>query len=90
MTDAALDARLFPHAWHEAGPPAADRARLGDYSSRAQAQHVTLSILWDDITRNPKDYRYWMRHYGPVWPIVQAAKKKHDPKNANVAPSSRQ
>ena len=23
----------------------------------------------------------WMRHYGPVWPTVQAAKKKYDPKN---------
>jgi FAD/FMN-containing dehydrogenase len=23
----------------------------------------------------------WMRHYGPVWPMVQAAKTKYDPKN---------
>ncbi len=23
----------------------------------------------------------WMRHYGPVWPSVQAAKTKYDPKN---------
>ena len=23
----------------------------------------------------------WMRHYGPVWPSVQAAKQKYDPKN---------
>jgi FAD/FMN-containing dehydrogenase len=23
----------------------------------------------------------WMRHYGPVWPTVQAAKRKYDPKN---------
>jgi cytokinin dehydrogenase len=23
----------------------------------------------------------WMRHYGPVWPSVQAAKNKYDPKN---------
>src|SRR5262245_20405578 len=23
----------------------------------------------------------WVRHYGPVWPMVQAAKRKYDPKN---------
>ena len=23
----------------------------------------------------------WIQHYGPVWPIVQAAKKKYDPQN---------
>jgi cytokinin dehydrogenase len=23
----------------------------------------------------------WIRHYGPVWPMVQAAKQKYDPKN---------
>jgi FAD/FMN-containing dehydrogenase len=29
----------------------------------------------------PMTQAAWIRHYGPVWPIVQAAKNKHDPKN---------
>jgi cytokinin dehydrogenase len=29
----------------------------------------------------PMTQEDWMRHYGPVWPRVHAAKKKYDPKN---------
>jgi cytokinin dehydrogenase len=29
----------------------------------------------------PMNQADWIRHYGPVWPIVQGAKKKYDPKN---------
>src|SRR4249920_4156948 len=37
LTDAALEARLFPDAGTKQGP-ASGRARLGEHSSRAQAQ----------------------------------------------------
>jgi transposase len=59
LTDAALEARLFP----DAGPKRGHRRLVEpDWASihrELKRKHVTLSILWDEyIAHNPEGYRY--------------------------------
>lgn len=61
LADAELEARLYAEAGHQARPPPARRAGLGLGGAKpgAEAQHVTLQILWDEyIEGHPDGYRY--------------------------------
>jgi transposase len=59
ISDAALEAKLFPEAGTKQGHR---REREPDWASlhrELKRKHVTLSILWDEyIARNPEGYRY--------------------------------
>jgi transposase len=59
MTDAALEARLFPEAATKQGHRRQVEPDWASIHRELKRKHVTLSILWDEyIARNPEGYRY--------------------------------
>jgi hypothetical protein len=59
MTDAALEARLFPEAGTRQGPRRQVEPDWASIHRELKRKHVTLSILWYEyIARNPEGYRY--------------------------------
>ena len=59
MTDAALEARLFPEAGTKQGQRRQIEPDWASIHRELKRKHVTLSILWDEyIARNPEGYRY--------------------------------
>ena len=59
MTDAALEARLFPDADTKQGHRRRVEPDWASIHRELKRKHVTLSILWDEyIARNPEGYRY--------------------------------
>jgi transposase len=59
MTDAALEARLFPEAGTREGHRRQTEPDWASIHRELKRKHVTLSILWDEyIARDPEGYRY--------------------------------
>ena len=59
LTDAALEARLFPDAGTKRGHRRLVEPDWASIHRELKRKHVTLSILWDEyIARNPEGYRY--------------------------------
>jgi transposase len=59
MTDAALEARLFPEAGTRQGHRRQTEPDWPGIHRELKRKHVTLSILWDEyIARDPEGYRY--------------------------------
>src|ERR1700741_1623579 len=59
MTDAALEARLFPEAGTREGHRRQVEPDWASIHRELKRKHVTLSILWDEyIARDPEGYRY--------------------------------
>jgi transposase len=59
VTDATLEARLFPEAGTKQGHRRHGKPDWGSIHRELKRKHVTLSILWDEyIARNPEGYRY--------------------------------
>jgi len=59
LTDAALEARLFPDAGTKQGHRRQVEPDWASIHRELKRKHVTLSILWDEyIARNPEGYRY--------------------------------
>jgi transposase len=59
MTDAALEARLFPEAGTRQGHRRQVEPDWASIHRELKRKHVTLSILWDEyIARHPEGYRY--------------------------------
>jgi hypothetical protein len=59
LSDAALEARLFPDAGTKRGHRRLVEPDWASIHRELKRKHVTLSILWDEyIERNPEGYRY--------------------------------
>jgi transposase len=59
MTDAALEARLFPEAGTRDGHRRQTEPDWANIQRELKRKHVTLSLLWHEyIERNPEGYRY--------------------------------
>jgi transposase len=59
LTDAALEARLFPDAGTKQGHRRQVEPDWTSIHRELKRKHVTLSILWDEyIARDPEGYRY--------------------------------
>ena len=59
LTDAALEARLFPDAGTKQGHRRQAEPDWASIHRELKRKHVTLSILWDEyIARDPEGYRY--------------------------------
>jgi transposase len=59
LTDAALEARLFPDAGTKQGHRRQVEPDWASIHRELKRKHVTLSILWDEyIARDPEGYRY--------------------------------
>jgi transposase len=59
LTDAALEARLFPDAGSKQGHRRQTEPDWAMIHRELKRKHVTLSILWDEyIAHDPEGYRY--------------------------------
>jgi transposase len=59
ITDAVLEARLFPEAGTKQGHRRQGEPDWASIHRELKRKHVTLSILWDEyIAHNPEGYRY--------------------------------
>jgi transposase len=59
ITDAALEAKLFPETGTKQGHRRESEPDWATIHRELKRKHVTLSILWDEyIARNPEGYRY--------------------------------
>jgi transposase-like protein len=59
ITDAALEAKLFPETGSKQGHRRESEPDWASIHRELKRKHVTLSILWDEyIARNPEGYHY--------------------------------